>query len=310
MKFQGIIPPVITPYDDNLNVDYDAFAELVEHLVDAEVDSIIVGGTTGEYFTQSVSERMELIEVARDVIRGRKPLIVGVGAIRTEDCVLFATEARLKGADGILVSSPFYACPTEEENAQHALKINEAANLPIILYNYPGRTGAMMGTDFLDTISRYENFSAIKESSGDINQLHTLACDYPNLTLLCGADDQALEFFAWGAEGWVCGAGTALPEEHRALYETCIVQNDIQTGRKIMSAMLPYLEFLEQGGKFIQSVKFTCKMSGLPAGRMRPPLQELSESEQDALSSIVHLLKDEIRSILENKSNDPITEAA
>jgi 4-hydroxy-tetrahydrodipicolinate synthase len=83
-----------------------------------------------------------------------------------------------------------------------------------------------MSAEFFDRVGRSANFQAIKESSGDIGQLHMLARDYPHIALLCGMDDQALEFFAWGAQGWVCGAGNCLPQEHLALYTACIVEND------------------------------------------------------------------------------------
>ena len=97
-----------------------------------------------------------------------------------------------------LLASPPYAVPTERENALNALTIDRAANLPVMLYNYPGRTGTMMGEEFLDRVGRSRNFCGIKESSGDINRVHLLARDYPHIQLGCGMDDQALEFYAWG----------------------------------------------------------------------------------------------------------------
>lgn len=297
MKFEGIIPPVITPYRTDGSVDYPAFGELIEHLVSSS-DTIIVGGTTGEYFTQSAEERIKLVETAMDIVQGRLPVVAGIGGIRTKDCIDLGLAAKNLGVNGVLVSSPYYATPTQEENAEHALAIDREVGLPIMLYNYPGRTGAVMGTVFLDKLRGHGNFMAIKESSGDIDHLHTLATEYPDLTLLCGTDDQALEYFAWGAKGWVCGAGTALPLEHRALFQACIEENNLAKGRKIMSAMLPYLKFLEQGGKFIQSVKYTCELAGLPAGSIREPLQPLTDKQKEELGGIVETMKSKIANIL------------
>ena len=295
---EGVIPPVITPYNDDYSIDFDSFESLIEHLISSGVHAVIVGGTTGEYYTQTMSERIELIEAANGILRGRLPLIAGVGGIRTEDCIEIGLIAKSLGADGILMSSPFYAVPTQSELAEHAIAIDRAVDLPIMLYNFPGRTGTNMGAEFFDRIADRPNFAAIKESSGSLEAVHMLVQDYPQLTLLCGADDQALEFFAWGARGWVCGAGTALPEEHLALYETCTIQNDFATGRKIMSAMLGFLQFLENGGKFTQSVKFTCELTGLPAGAVRPPLQPLSELEKRELAAIVHRMKSTISELI------------
>lgn len=288
---EGIIPPVITPYNNDLSIDYEAFEFLIDHLVVSGVDAVIVGGTTGEYYLQSYEERIELIRQAQNHLNGRLPLIAGVGGIRTEDCIQLGLEAKSIGADGILISSPYYSVPTQQELAQHALQIDRAVDLPIILYNYPGRTGTNMGTEFFDLVVQSPNFRAIKESSGELSAIQMLAHQYPQLNLLCGTDDQAIDFFAWGARGWVCGAGTALPEEHIALYQACTVENNFARGRKYMKALLPFLNFLENGGKFTQSVKYACKLAGLPTGSVRPPLQPLSDLEKSQLTEIYTELK-------------------
>jgi hypothetical protein len=140
----------------------------------------------------------QLATLARQTIAGRVALIVGTGAIRQPDSILMAEHAAKIGADAILIGSPPYAVPTERENALNALAIDRAADLPVMLYNYPGRMGVAMGEEFLDRVGRSRNFCAIKESSGDINRVHLLARDYPHIQMSCGMDDQALEFFAWG----------------------------------------------------------------------------------------------------------------
>lgn len=203
MRFEGIYTPAVTPFAANGAIDREAFAAVLDSLVGAGVHGIIVGGSTGEYYAQTADERHELAAFAKDAIKGRTALIVGTGAIRTEDSVAYARHAREIGADAILVSSPPYALPTERENAVHALTVDRAANLPIMLYNYPGRTGVMMGETFLSRVGRSKNFQAIKESSGDINRVHLLAREFPHIEMCCGMDDQALEFFAWGSRSWV-----------------------------------------------------------------------------------------------------------
>ncbi|MBS1270098.1 MAG: 4-hydroxy-tetrahydrodipicolinate synthase [Gammaproteobacteria bacterium] len=291
MKFEGIYPPVITPYNEDYSIDYAGFEILVDHLVNSGVHGIIVGGTTGEYYAQSKQERVELMRIAKRVIDGRLPLIVGVGAIRTEDCIEYGRLAKSHGADAILMSAPYYAVPTQLELANHALAIDRAVNLPIMLYNYPGRTGTTMSAEFFDRVGRSPNFAAVKESTGDVNQLHMLARDYPHITLLCGMDDQALEFFAWGARGWVCAGGNCLPQEHLALYRAVAVENDIEKGRQIMSALMPFMHALEQGGKLIQFVKHACALQGLPAGTVRRPLRPLFKSEKRELEMVLRTLK-------------------
>ena len=299
MNFEGIYPPVITPYNDDYSINFERFSQIIESLLSAGVDGLIIGGTTGEYHVQTIEERAESIRIAKSVIAGQVPMIAGIGAIRTEDCIQLGQMARDHGADAILMNAPYYAVPTQSELAEHALAIDHAVNLPIMLYNYPGRTGTIMEREFFDRISESSNFSAIKESTGSIDQLHMLALDYPNLTLLCGMDDQALEFFAWGARGWVCAGGNCLPREHIALYRAVSLENNVSLGRQIMSAMMPFLQILEQGGKLIQAVKHACKLKGLPSGTVRQPLQPLSQKEESQIESVLMTLESEMSAILE-----------
>ena len=297
MSFKGIIPPVITPFHADGSIDRGGFCAMVEHLVSSGVHGIVLGGTTGEYYAQSRDERVGLLKLAKTAAKGKVPLIAGVGAIRTEDCIEYALVAKDLKYDGILIGAPYYAVPTQLELANHALAIDKAANLPVMLYNYPGRTGTMMDLEFLDRVGRSANFCAIKESSGSMNQLHALARDYPHIDLFCGMDDQALEFFAWGAKGWVCGAGNCLPQEHLALYNACAIEKDFAKGRRIMSALLPLMRLLEQGGKFVQSIKFGCELAGLPAGPVRRPMRALEEEQKRELETTIRTLKAAIASV-------------
>jgi 4-hydroxy-tetrahydrodipicolinate synthase len=169
--FEGIYTPAITPYAADGSIDFPRFAEVLESLIEARVHGIIIGGSTGEYYAQSPEERKALVEHARSVIGTRLPLVVGTGAIRTEDAVDYAKHAREAKADAILVTSPPYALPTELENAHHALTVDKAAQLPVMLYNYPGRMGITMGETYFNEVSRSPNVVAIKESSGDFNNL-------------------------------------------------------------------------------------------------------------------------------------------
>ena len=297
MQFQGIYTPVITPFAEDYSIDYQAFGDLIDHLVDAGVHGIIVGGTTGEYYVETLEERVRLLQLAVERCAGRVPVIFGTGSINPDESVALAEAAARQGAAAILVATPPYSLPTEQELAQHALTVDSAANLPIMLYNYPARMGVSMGEEFFDLISGSANFYAIKESSGDINRLHLLANDYPQLQLSCGMDDQALEYFAWGAQSWVCAGSNFLAKEHVALYNACVIEGDFAKGRRIMSAMMPLMSVLEQGGKFIQSVKHGVTLSGHYSGVTRKPLLGLSREEQSALEKVVTTIKRTIADI-------------
>ena len=307
MKFEGIYTPVVTPHTEGFDIDKQRFADAIEFLIDAGVSGLIVAGTTGEYYAQSTDERLMLMRYAKDVIGTRVPLIVGTGAIRTEDSVAYAQAAVEVGADALLVSTPPYAYPTGREIALHALAVERAAQLPVMLYNYPGRMSVNMDEETLDRLGRNPNFCAIKESSGDPNRLHMLARDYPNIQLSCGMDDQALEFFAWGARSWVCAGSNFAPEAHIALYKSCAIDGDFSKGRKIMSAMLPLMRVLEQGGKFVQCIKHGLTLRGIDAGPPRKPMQPLNKDEKRQLAEVITTMNTTIEAIEAESSQSDTT---
>ncbi|MFU8927019.1 dihydrodipicolinate synthase family protein [Acinetobacter puyangensis] len=297
MNYQGIYTPAITPLTADGAIDQNAFAEVLEYLIETKVHGIIVAATTGEYYAHTAQERFDLAKQAKEVIGSRVPLVLGTGAIRTEDAVEYAKVAKEIQADGILVTIPPYALPTQQETAIHALTVDQAANLPVMFYNYPARMGVSMGQEFWDAVfAQSKNFVAVKESSGDMYQLHLLARNYPALNISCGWDDQALEFFAWGAKSWVCAGSNFVPREHVALYEACVIEKDFDKGRKIMTAMLPLMDFLETG-HFIQTIKAGVELNGLKAGSVRAPLQGLAEDKKAQLAVIVKQLKDDVAAI-------------
>lgn len=296
MKFEGIYTPAITPLKADGSIDAPAFAQVLEYLIEQKVHGIIIGGSTGEYYAHTAQERFDLAAQARDVINGRLPLIVGTGAIRTEDSVAFAEHARSIKADALLVGTPPYALPTQQEIAIHVKAVDRAAGLPIMLYNYPGRMSVAMDDEFFDAVADVKNIIAIKESSGDMNRLHRTAVKYPHIALSCGWDDQALEFFAWGAQSWVCAGSNFIPREHVALYEAAVIEKDFAKARRIMAELMPLMDFLETG-KFVQTIKYGSELNGLSTGGVRAPLQGLSDEEKQTLKDVVTTLKRNVAQI-------------
>lgn len=297
MQFEGIYTPVITPFDDRGAIQYDAFAEQIRYLVEAGVQGLMIGGTTGEYYVESHEERIELLRLVRENMSSEQTLVFGTGHMDPRASVKLAEQAAENGADAILVATPPYSLPTQRELAQHILTVDRAADLPIMLYNYPDRMGVNMEAECLDRVGRSPNVLGIKESSGDINRVHLLARDYPHIQMACGMDDQALEFFAWGARSWVCAGSNFLAKEHLALYRACVLEGDFNKGRRIMSAMMPLMRVLEQGGKFIQCVKYGVTLDGRFGGDVRSPLRGLNKDDKRAMRRVVETLKTTIARI-------------
>jgi len=220
VKFEGIYTPAVTPLDQTGQIDRAGFAAVLESLIEAGVHGIIVGGSTGEYYAQSSQERFELAAYAREVIGTRLPLIIGTGATRTEDSVEYAKAAKEIGADAILVSSPPYALPTERENAVHALTVDRAANLPIMLYNYPARMGVMMGEEYFSRLGKSRNVIAIKESSGNLEKVMQLIREVKHgFQVLVGSAPTLWPSLLMGATGAILAYANAAPYSTIAIWE-------------------------------------------------------------------------------------------
>lgn len=282
MKYQGIHVPAITPFfgeQQDFALDAAQFRQTLQHLVGSGVHGVVIGGTTGEYYAMTAEERLTTLEIAREMVPDTMTLTAGIGALRTEDAIKYGQAAKRIGADCVLLGSPYYAMPDEAELIEHLSAVDNAVDMPMVLYNFPDRTGVNMTEKVLASVTRSGNVVAIKESSGDINRLHLIARHFNQIPLSCGMDDQALEFFAWGASSWICGAGNFIPEAHLALYRACVLEKDFDKGRAIMSALMPVMQMLEQGGKFIQCIKYGCELKGLPSGHVRRPLRALAAND-------------------------------
>jgi 4-hydroxy-tetrahydrodipicolinate synthase len=301
MIFEGIYVPIITPFGPNLSIDFDAWGEVIDWQIANGTHGIIVGGSTGEFFSLSREERIAQFEFAKERIAGRVPLIAGVNDLFAEQCYEITAAAKKAGVDALLVAAPPYSLPSQKELLAHILKIDRIADLPIILYNYPGRTGVNMGEEFLERIAQNRNVHAIKESSGDVDRIHLLAREFPQLQLSAGAEDQVLEFFAWGARSWVSVVANFFPREAVGFYETCVLRGDFATGRRIMSALLPLMYCLEKGGKFLQSVKYACEIMNRPGGPVRPPMQPMKKELRREVYQIVNTASRTLAAIFEGK---------
>ncbi len=289
MRFDGVYTPVITPFHEDQSIDEKSWGRMIEWQIENGVHGLVIGGSTGEFYALSPEDRIDQFRKAKDIVRGRVPWLAGVNAFTTDESCAFAARAREIGADGTLVAAPPYSLPTEKELALHCLKIERASGLPMMLYNYPGRTGVEMGEEFLSRVAQNSNICAIKETSGDINRVHLIAREFPQMQLVCGADDQVLEFFVWGSTGWVCGAANCVLKEALAIWEACTVEKDFDKGRRMTMAMMPLFSVLERGGKFVQCVKYACEIQGLPSGEVRLPLRplkkELARDMRDVLTT-------------------------
>ena len=278
--FEGIMTPIVTPFDSRGEVDYDDLGRHIDFLLANGIHWLIPGGSTGEYYAMTLEERKRQLAFVVERTRGRVRLAAGTNSVRPADTLELNAYVKDLGYEAIMMASPFYSLPTTGELIHHFRRVAAATPLPIILYNFPARTGVDMNPAFLEGVKDVPNIIAIKESAGSFARTLEHILHFPNLQRLCGNDDQALDVFLWGSRAWLAGGSNCIPAEHVALYKAAVVKKDFILGQRIMAGMLPLLSHLESCGKFLQCVKYGTELTGLKRGDPRPPLLPLDEAEK------------------------------
>jgi 4-hydroxy-tetrahydrodipicolinate synthase len=251
------------------------------------VQYVIPCGTIGEYFNLSTQERRAILKFVVESVRSRVRLFAATNSARPAETLELSEYAKELGYEGLMLAAPFYSLPTTAELVEHFQWLHKRVQLPILLYNFPARTGVDMSPAFLEGILKVKDIFSIKESSGSIARTHELLTTFADrLEIVCGADDQALEYFLWGSRSWVAGASNFLPAQHVALYEACAIKQDYNIGRRLMMDLLPMFMLMEQGGKYLQYCKYGCELAGVPVGDARRPLLPLSAGEKAAFRKL------------------------
>jgi len=290
MEFTGVHTPIVTPFDNEGAIDYETLERLINFQLDNGVTGILPGGSTGEFYALSADERHALNRFVKECVGDRAVLTAGTNATTTADVVAYSKSAHELGYDAIMLAPPFYSLPEQDDLLKHFLTVLESVDLPLVLYNFPGRAGVEISYDVLDGLADHPQVAAIKESSGDITRLHGILDRYDGrIQLVCGADDQAFEYFAWGVKAWICGAANPAPAENVAVLNAAVAGDQIGS-RVAMEKLMPLVESLE-GGKYIQKAKFGMELAGLPCGAPRAPLLELSDSEKAEFKAVFENMK-------------------
>jgi 4-hydroxy-tetrahydrodipicolinate synthase len=190
----------------------------------------------------------------------------------------------------VLLAPPYYSLPTPDELFEHFRAVDGAIGIPIMLYNYPGRTGVDMRPDFIERLAALSNVRYVKESTGEIARISELLrrCG-DRLDVFCGCDTVALESFLIGAIGWVGGVANVVPQAHVRLYELAAVKHDYAAARDLYFRLLPLLSLMEGGGKYTQFVKAGCGLAGHSVGPPRRPLGPATAEESAQLREAIAL---------------------
>lgn len=220
--FKGLFPALVTPFRDGA-VDEEAFIRLVERQIAGGVHGLVPVGTTGETATLSHDEHRRVVELCVQTARGRVPVIAGAGSNATEEAIELVRHAKATGADAALVVAPYYVRPNQEGLYQHFRAINDAVQLPVVVYNVPGRTGVDISNETLARLAKLPNIVGIKDATADLARasMQRLMCG-EDWVMLTGDDPTGLGYLAHGGHGCISVTSNVAPEQTSAFYNAAM----------------------------------------------------------------------------------------
>ena len=245
IDFKGTGVAIVTPFNEDKSIDYIGLSNLIEYLIDGGVDFLVSMGTTGESAVLNNDEKNKIVAFTKNEINGRVPFVVGIGGNNTSNVVAQIKSTDFSGIDAILSVSPAYNKPTQEGIYQHFKAISEVCPTNIILYNVPGRTSSNMSANTtLSLANDFENIIAIKEASGDMEQIMQILRDKPaNFKLLSGDDALTLPMLLMGAEGVISVQAMAQPKEFSEMVSQGLLGN-IEKARALHYSQLEVIDHL------------------------------------------------------------------
>jgi 4-hydroxy-tetrahydrodipicolinate synthase len=287
--FGKIITAMVTPFTEDGRVNYAVAEKLAVHLVENGSDGLVVCGTTGESPTLSWSEEYELFKVVRQAVGNRAKIIAGTGSNSTSEAIAATREAAQLNLDGSLQVVPYYNKPPQEGLYQHFKAIAEGCpELPMMLYNVPGRTGCNLEATTVAKLAKIENIVAIKEANGNLEQACQIRCLTPDLAIYSGEDALTLPLLSVGAVGVVSVASHLVGNQLQAMIQG-FVRGDNQTARAIQIELFPLFKALFATTNPIP-VKAALNLQGWNVGDLRPPLcampSELLTQLQEVLEKL------------------------
>ena len=280
-RFNGSYVAIVTPFNTDLSINFDKLAELVEWHIAGGTNGIVACGTTGEASTLKDDEQLAVIAHVVKVVNKRVPVIAGAGSNETPHSLYLSLEAEKRGADGLLLITPYYNKTNEEGLYRHFATVAEKVHIPIILYNVPGRTGMNIPISVLKRLAQFDHVVAIKEASGNMDYVLKIAKDIPELSILSGNDSQVLPILSLGGTGVISVAANVFPKEMAAMCAE-YGRGNIQEATRLQVLYANLIESL-----FIEvnpiPVKEAMNIQGWNVGGYRPPLYGMSEKNKAVL---------------------------
>jgi 4-hydroxy-tetrahydrodipicolinate synthase len=281
-RLTGCGTALVTPFNNDFSIDDVALRELVDWQIDEGIHFLVPCGSTGEAATMTVDEHRHVVEVVVEQARGRVPIVAGAGSNDTAKAIALSKEMRAAGATHLLHTSPMYNKPPQRGIAAHYRAISEAVDLPIVIYNVPGRTGSNIEAKTTLEMSRYPGIAAVKEASGQLSQIaDILRGRDPQFSVLSGDDELTLPVMALGGDGIISVVSNATPKLMAQLCDK-MRAGDVAAACEIHFKLLPWMR-----AAFIESNPLPAKAALALAGRiknvLRLPLVPMSDAHEPAV---------------------------
>ncbi len=274
--FGRLLTAMVTPFKDDLSIDWDGIEKLANHLVETGHDGIVLNGTTGEAPTTSDEEKIEIIKVVKNAVAGRAKIIAGAGNNETSHSVDQAKMAAAAGVDGLLVVTPYYNKPPQSGIAAHFLAMAEATDVPVMLYDIPGRTGVAIEPDTIVKLAEHPNIAALKDAKGDVAST-SWVIKRSGIPVYSGDDILNLPLLSVGAVGFVSVCGHTVGRQLREMIDAWFSGNS-NRALEIHQQLLPvYTGTFRTQGAIL--TKAALNMMSLPGGKVRLPLVDATAAQ-------------------------------
>jgi 4-hydroxy-tetrahydrodipicolinate synthase len=276
-KFRGLGVAMVTPFTNNGEVDYLALTKLTNHLIDGDVNYLVVMGTTGENPTLDESEQRKILDSVLETNNKRLPVVFGMGGNYTQALCSKIEQYNLEGVDAILSASPYYNKPNQNGIFNHYKAVSESTDLPLIIYNVPGRTGSNIGVETTLKLAEIKNIIATKEASGNFNQCMEIIKNKPaDFMVISGDDGYTLPYISCGMEGVISVIGNALPKPFSKMVNLAL-NGKIEEARVIHYQLLDLMNTIFEDGS-PGGIKVILEKLTVCGPSMRAPLYPPSES--------------------------------
>jgi 4-hydroxy-tetrahydrodipicolinate synthase len=286
MTLKGIYTALVTPFK-NGNLDEKAFRNLIDFQLKGRINGLVPCGTTGEAPTLSYEEHEKVIELAVKYVNGKVPVIAGTGSNSTQEAIELTRGAKKLGADFCLLTTPYYNKPSQEGLYQHFKAIAEAVNIPLILYNIPGRTGINMVPETVFRLSKLRNIVGIKEAAGSLAQVSDIyRLTKGKFAILSGDDNLFLPMMSVGAVGVISVLSNIMPKEMQSLYRAFLVEKNVVKAMNVHTRLMPLFQ-----GIFVETnpvpIKEAMAYMGMIAKEFRLPLCPLSQANSMFIKNLL-----------------------